>query len=179
MQELLYGLRLVMSRRDGVAIIVGSSFLFLFLLILSQNGAAAFQVFSFEVMPLTQRISLFLATLFDVTSAFTVSTLILTTLGSLLAGINLSLAYVYMKTRGEVLLKSGLYSGMGLLLALFGVGCAACGTALLSLILGFFGFSAMLNVFPYQGQEIGYIGLIFLLIATYFLAKKVSAPNVC
>lgn len=179
MKELLYGLRLVMSRRDGVAVIVGSSLLFLFLLVLSQNGPAAFQVLGFEVIPLTQRISLFLATIFDVSSAFTTSTLILATLGSLLAGINLSLAYVYMKTRGEMLVKSGLYSGMGLLLALFGVGCAACGTALLSLILGFFGFSAMLNVLPYQGQEIGYIGLMFLLIATYFLAKKVSAPNVC
>ena len=76
-------------------------------------------------------------------------------------------------------MKSGLYSGIGLMVAFLGIGCAACGTAFLSLVLGFFGFSAMLNVLPYQGQEIGYIGLIILCIATYSLAKKVTAPNVC
>ncbi len=176
---MLYGLRLVMSRRDGSIVIVVSSFLFLFLLLAFQNGTSALQVLGFDTFSLSKRIQLALSALFDVKSTFTVSTFILATLGSLLSGINLALAYVYMKTRGEMLIKSGLYSGMGLLLALFGIGCAACGTALLSFILGFFGFSTMLNVLPYQGQEIGYIGLIFLIIATYFLAKKVSAPNVC
>jgi hypothetical protein len=86
---------------------------------------------------------------------------------------------VYVKVRGEVILKSGLYSGVGLLFAFLGIGCAACGTAFLSVLLSFFGFSAMLSVLPYQGQEIGYVGIIFLCIATYTLAKKVTAPNVC
>ncbi len=179
MKEMLYGLRLVMSRRDGVIVIISSSSLFLFLLVLSQNGRSAFQVFEITSLSMFGQIALFLSTVFDIGSAFTTSTFILATLGSLLAGINLALTYVYMKTRGEVLFKSGLYSGIGLVLALFGVGCAACGTALLSLLLGFFGFSTMLSVFPYQGQEIGYIGLMFLLFATYFLSKKVSTPNVC
>ena len=84
-----------------------------------------------------------------------------------------------MKIRGEVIIKSGVYSGIGLIFAFLGIGCAACGTAFLSVILGFFGFSTMLNVLPYQGQEIGYIGLIFLSIATYVLANKVMAPRVC
>jgi hypothetical protein len=179
MKEMLYGLRLVMSRKDGVSVIILSSSLFLFLLLLSQNGGPALEVFKLNSLNFSRQLSLATATIFDIGNAFTVSTMILATLGSLLAGINLALAYVYMKTRGELLLKSGLYSGIGLVLALLGIGCAACGTALLSLVLGFFGFSTMLSVFPYQGQEIGYIGLIFLLIATYFLSRKVSAPNVC
>lgn len=179
MKEMLYGLRLVMSRKDGVTVIITSSFLFLFLLLLSQNGEPALQVFGLSSLDFFGQVSLAIATVFDIGNAFTVSTIILATLGSLLAGINLALAYVYMKTRGELLLKSGLYSGIGLVLALLGIGCAACGTALLSLLLGFFGFSAMLSILPYQGQEIGYIGLIFLLIATYFLSRKISAPNVC
>lgn len=176
---MLYGLRLVMSRKDGVTVIIVSSLLFLFLLLLSQNGPAAVRILEIGSLELLERLRLAISTIFDIGNAFTVSTLILATLGSLIAGINLALAYVYMKTRGEMLVKSGIYSGLGLVLALFGIGCAACGTALLSLVLSFFGFSTMLNVFPYQGQEIGYIGLIFLLIATYFLSKKISAPNVC
>jgi len=96
-----------------------------------------------------------------------------------LGGINISLAYTYMRLRGQIILRSGLYSGIGVFMAFLGIGCAACGTALLSILLGFFGLSAMLNLLPYQGQEIGYIGLIFLSIASYSLAQKVSAPNVC
>ena len=84
-----------------------------------------------------------------------------------------------MRLRGEIILRSGLYSGIGLLMAFLGVGCAACGTALLSVLLGFFGFSTMLSVFPYQGEELGYIGIIILLIATYTLSRKVVSPAVC
>ena len=159
--------------------IIVSTILFLLLLLIVQNGRAGVEVLNFEMLPFLKRLSLFVSTLFDVQSTFTGGTLVLAVLGSFLGGINLSLAYTYIKIRGDMLVKSGLYSGAGLLLAFLGIGCAACGTALLSIILGFFGFSAMLNLLPYQGQEIGYIGLIILCIATYALSKKVSSPNVC
>jgi hypothetical protein len=179
MKHLIDGLGLIAKRKDSRLVIIIATLLFLFLLLVTQNGPSAILVFSFHTLPLLQRILLFFSTLFDIRDTFTAGSLILATLGSLLGGINLSLAYTYMKTRGEVLIKSGLYSGIGLFVAFLGIGCAACGTALLSVLLGFFGFSAMLNVLPYQGQEIGYVGLLFLCIATYVLAKKVTAPNVC
>lgn len=84
-----------------------------------------------------------------------------------------------MKVRGDLIIQSGLYSGLGLIFAFLGIGCAACGTALLSVVLSFFGFSTMLSVLPYKGEEIGYIGILILCIATYVLAQKVTAPNVC
>ena len=179
MKQLTSSLTLIFTRKDSRLVIIISTLVFISLLLLVQNGKSALAIYGFDVLPLSKRISLGLATLFDVTSTFTTSTLILATLGSFLGGINLSLAYTYMRLRGEVILRSGLYSGTGLFLAFLGIGCAACGTALLSVILGFFGFSAMLNVLPYQGQEIGYIGLIILVIATYVLAQKVETPNVC
>ena len=179
MKEMLRGLEVVMKSKGGVRIIIASSLFLLLLLLLSQNGKAAITVLSLNVIPLKQKIVLFLSTLFDITNTFTTSTLILAILGSLVTGINLALAYLYIKTRGEMILRSGLYTGVGLFLALLGIGCAACGTALLSIILSFFGFSAMLSLLPYEGQEIGHIGIIFLLFATYFLSKKLAAPNVC
>lgn len=179
MKQLTSSLTLIFTRRDSRLVIIISTLVFISLLLLVQNGKSALAIYGFDVLPLEKRITLGLATLFDITSTFTTSTLILATLGSFLGGINLSLAYTYMRLRGEVIVKSGLYSGTGLFFAFLGIGCAACGTALLSVILGFFGFSAMLNVLPYQGQEIGYIGLIILIIATYVLAQKVQTPNVC
>jgi hypothetical protein len=179
MKHLVTSLTLIVKRKDSRLVIIIGTIVFLVLLLLVQNGRAAYDVFGFDSIAMSRRLSLATLTLFDITNTFTAGALILAVLGSLLGGINLSLAYTYMILRGRVLLHSGLYSGIGLLFAFFGVGCAACGTALLSVILGFFGFSAMLNVLPYQGQEIGYIGLIFLCMATYTLAHKVAVPNVC
>ncbi len=179
MKPLVDSLRLISTRNDSRLVIIFSAVLFLLLLLLIENGSAATELFGLTSLSLTKRFSLFLSTLFDMTSTFTTGSLILAILGSLLGGVNLALAYTYIKIRGEVIIKSGLYSGLGLIFAFLGIGCAACGTAFLSLILGFFGFSTMLNVFPYKGQEIGYIGLIVLCIATYSLSKKVTAPAVC
>jgi hypothetical protein len=179
MKHLIGGIGLIMRRKDSRRIVIFATASFFLLLLISQNGRSAASLLSFDFIPLTRRLSLFLSTLFDIKNTFTASALVLAVLGSFLGGINLSLAYTYMKTRGDMILKSGLYSGIGLFFAFLGVGCAACGTAFLSVLLGFFGFSAMLNFLPYQGQEIGYAGLIFLSIATYALAKKVTAPNMC
>ncbi len=179
MKHLVTSLTLIVRRRDSRLVIIISTIVFLLLLLISVNGKAVYNIFSFDYIPFNKRLLLSLSTLFDFENKFTAGALILAILGSFLGGINLSLAYTYMRLRGEVLLHSGLYSGLGLLFAFFGIGCAACGTALLSVILGFFGFSAMLSLLPYQGQEIGYIGLIILCIATYTLAHKVAVPNVC
>ena len=179
MKPLVDSLYLIVTRKDSRIVIIVATLAFFLLLLLVQNGKSAFEILSFDSLSLSRRLPLFLKTLFDFTSTFTSSSLILATLGSFLGGINLSLAYTYMKIRGAFILKSGLYSGVGLVLAFFGVGCAACGTAFVSLIIGFFGFTAMLQVLPYQGAEIGYVGLIFLCIATYSLSRKVTAPNVC
>jgi hypothetical protein len=179
MTSLVSSLSLIISRRDSRLVIIFSTLALLLLLLVAQNGRSALDILSFDALPLGRRITLAFATLFDIRSTFTTSTLILATLGSLLGGINLSLAYTYMRLRGDVIVRSGLYSGLGLFFAFLGIGCAACGTALLSVLLGFFGFSAMIQLLPYEGLEIGYIGLIILCIASYVLARKVSAPNVC
>jgi hypothetical protein len=179
MKSLLDSFHLVITRKDSRLVIIVSTIIFLLLLLVAQNGEGSMEMLSLTSIPFIKRLGLAFLVFFDIKSTFTAGTLILATLGSLLGGINLSLAYTYIKIRGDMILKSGLYSGFGLILAFLGIGCAACGTAFLSVLLGFFGFSAMLNLLPYQGQEIGYIGLMILCIATYALAKKVAAPNVC
>lgn len=179
MKQLIRGLSTLMSRIDSVWVLICSTAIFLLLLLAVQNGSAAMSVLGFDAIEILPRIKLSLSTFFDIQNTFTSSTLILAILGSFLGGLNISLAYTYIRIRGELILRSGIYSGVGLFLAFVGIGCAACGTAFLSVVLGFFGFSAMLQMLPYRGEEVGYIGLIILLIATYVLAKKLDTPNVC
>jgi hypothetical protein len=179
MKNALQGIVMIFSRKDSRLVAVFSGIvLFVFLLVL-QNGKATLQVFSLSFLLMSEMLFLASKTFFDVKTTFTNTALFLGVVGSVLGGVNMGLAYTYMKIRGEVILKSGVYQGFGLVLAFLGIGCAACGTALLSLILGMFGFSTVLSIFPYGGQEVGYIGVLLLLMATYSLAKKVIAPNVC
>lgn len=179
MKHLANGISLVFSRKDSRVVLIISTIIFFMLLLATENGKNAMSVFTFNTITYSQQIKLFFTTFFDITNTFNTNSLILSILGSLLGGINISLAYIYMKTRGNAILKSGLYSGIGLFLAFIGIGCAACGTALVAVLLSFLGLSTMLHVLPYQGQEIGYIGIIFLCMATYSLAVKVSAPTTC
>lgn len=168
-----------MLRGDSRLVVILTSALFFLLVLLVQNGSSFFDAFTLTSLPPLRRFMLALSTLFDLTSTFTVDALIIALVGSLLSGLNIALLYVYMKVRGTAVLRSGLYSGLGLILALLGVGCVACGAALLSAVLSFLGFSTVLAVLPYHGVEIGYLGLIVLLIATYTLSKKATAPLVC
>jgi hypothetical protein len=179
MRKLGDSLVLMCKRNDSRFVFIFSTLLFLFLLLLVQNGKATWSLLNFESIALTRRLFLGFLTLFDISNTFTTGTFILATLGSLLGGMNTALAYTYLRIRGEIIMHSGLYHGAGLVLAFLGIGCAACGTAFLSVLLGFFGLSAMLQMLPYEGQEIGYVGLILLSFATYALAQKVSSPNVC
>jgi hypothetical protein len=178
MQDLEDSVSLVFARKDSRMIIILATIFFLLTLLAFSNGGTALEALSFTSLPLLARLELFLSTFFS-TSPFTGSSMLLAVLGSFFGAINLALAYVYMRLRGEVIIHSGLYSGLGLVVAFLGIGCAACGTAFLSVLLGFFGFSSMLNILPYKGEEVGYIGLFILLMATYSLARKVAAPNVC
>ncbi|MEN9551736.1 MAG: hypothetical protein RI935_113 [Candidatus Parcubacteria bacterium] len=151
---------------------------FLFVLLL-QNGNSALQVLSFDQINFWKRMGMGVSTLFDINNSFTTSSLAVSIITSLLTGVVLSLFYVYIKNHSEMIMKSGLYSGTGLLLALMGVGCAACGTVIITTLFGIAGGTFLTNVLPYNGEEFGYVGIIILLFSIHTLLKKINTPNVC
>jgi hypothetical protein len=70
-------------------------------------------------------------------------------------------------------------TGLGSFAAMLGVGCAACGTIVLSSILAMFGAGSFLLLLPLHGAEFGILAVLFLLYAIHALAKAVTAPAVC
>jgi hypothetical protein len=169
----------VLRKKEALFVLFASTILIFGAVLLIQKGAAIANLLNLPSLSFNQRSELIFSHLIDLDSSFTLGTLILALLSSILSGFNISLAYVYFKIHTTSILKNNAYSGVGLLLAIFGLGCAACGTAVLSVALGFFGLSAILLSLPYQGLEVGYLGLFILSVATYKLAQKVTAPKVC
>lgn len=170
---------IILEKKTRIVFILATTFFFLIILIM-QNGSQAVSFASMPLLSFTERLNLFFSTLFDITSKFTQSTLLVSTLSSILGGINISLAYYYFKTRGVVLKKRHVFGhGVGMFLAFLGIGCAACGTVFLGTILSLIGGAGLLTKLPYGGEEVGVLGVIILGIITYQTARKASMPLVC
>lgn len=136
-------------------------------------------MFSFSSLSLLTRIKLFFIAFFDIAELMTPSILFLVVGVTILSALVITMFSILMRIRKEALVLSGFYSGFALALAVLGVGCAACGAVLLGTIFSFFGVGGLLTYFPYHGVEVGYLGLFFLVIISYTLAKRLANPYTC
>ena len=109
---------------------------------------------------------------------FTPFSLALTITIVLLSGINISLLWFYLKNKIKLEHSAGI-GFLGTLAGLFGVGCASCGSVLLSSLFGLSATVGFLGVLPLEGAEFGQLGLVILAWSIYLLAKKIQNPLVC
>jgi hypothetical protein len=115
-------------------------------------------------------------------SNFTLVSATYTTAIAVLFGINIALLVYYIKrARGGVsgMKSSGVAGVGGLVSGIFGIGCAACGTFILTPVLALFGAAGFLTWLPFGGEEFGFLGVGLLLYSIYVVAKKINDPLVC
>lgn len=178
MQQIIQGLKIVFSKKESIFVFFFSLFLMILGFFAIYNFQTAIQIFSFN-LPILKKTSLFFGTFFDMTQIYSVQILPLFIFGVAFGALTVSLIFTYVKIRKDLLVKSGMYSGFGLLLAILGLGCAACGTVVLQVVFSFLGFGGLISFLPYKGLEIGYIGLTLLVINSLLLAKRLGKPLVC
>ena len=109
---------------------------------------------------------------------FTAFSQILTIIVAVLFAINFSIVVYYFIQRVSLYKASGM-SLVGIVIGLLGVGCASCGSVLLSSIFGFGVTASFLGVFPLKGKEFGLLSIVILSISTYLVAKKIQDPLFC
>ncbi len=99
---------------------------------------------------------------------------------AILFGINIALLKYYVLSRkGSFGGKGGAMGIGGLISGVFGIGCAACGTFLLTSALALFGAAGAVAFLPFGGEEFGFLGVFLIGYATYWTAKKIEEPVVC
>lgn len=99
-----------------------------------------------------------------------------------LFGINVTLLLYYIrKVRGSAnnVRQAGAASFSGLISGVLGIGCAACGTFVLTSMLVLIGAGGIVTYLPFKGVEFGFIGIGLLLYSTYSLIHKINSPLVC
>lgn len=111
-------------------------------------------------------------------SNFTTLSEVSTVLVAVLSGINVSMVVYYFKQRVSFQREAGV-GILGIVTGFFGVGCAACGSVVISAVFGVTGSAAVIKVLPFHGAEFSLLSVFLLFLATYLVAKKISQPQVC
>lgn len=119
----------------------------------------------------------------SVATNFTSISLTYTILISLLFGVQVMLLTHYIsrvRVKDTVKMgKIGVAGVGGLIAGTFGIGCAACGTFILTSTLTLFGATGILAYLPFGGEEFGFLGVTLLLYANYLILEKINEPLVC
>ncbi len=129
-------------------------------------------------MALPQKINLLIASLGALDTNFTFESKYVTIIASFLAAINVSLLVYYFKKRIRLQKEAGGSIG-GVLLGFLGVGCASCGSVVLSSVFGVTATAGFLGRFPFHGLEFAVLGIVFILLSIILLTKKIQEEIYC
>jgi len=99
---------------------------------------------------------------------------------AVLTGINIAFIVYILKRQKQQLSAAGVTTGtFGILSGATGLGCAACGSLVISSLLATAGGASLLTLLPLRGGEFGILGVLLLSTSTYFLARHITKPPVC
>lgn len=144
-----------------------------------KNYSSAISVFNFKLFSLNEKIELFIRSIFNIDSLKDLWMLILIILFVLAIALFFTLAIALYKNSKQLSEGKSILSTIFIFISILGLSCASCGIGLLASLLSLFGATYLLNYFPLHGVEIGYLGVIFLMISNYFLLKRVKSPFTC
>jgi hypothetical protein len=111
-------------------------------------------------------------------TTFTSSSIFLLISLAVLSAINISMMVFYMRRR-IILQKRAGVGLVGIIIGFLGVGCASCGSLILSSIFGLSVTASFIGILPFKGLEFGILGIFFLLLSIYLVGKKIQDPLFC
>ncbi len=150
--------------------------------ILFPNASLLWQIIGSNSMTLFAKIQFVMTFYGALVTNFSFFSATYTILISLLFAINVSLLVFYIRRQRAIFKGVGHISatGVGGIVAGFlGIGCAACGTFVLTSLLTLIGAGSILTVLPLKGQELGILAVGLLAYSVYALIKKINTPLVC
>ena len=136
------------------------------------------KIMTSSTMTLWQKTNLMTSLLGSLQTNFTPLSRLVTFISAGLAGVQVSLLVYYVRQTAKAAQSMGM-SAIGVATSMLGVGCASCGSVVLTSLIGFGSATAILGFLPFRGQEFGFIGIVILLFAISFTLKKISQPYVC
>ncbi len=178
MKEMFKALRTVYGKKRYLLISCVLAVVLLFVAALIPSLATLENAFLSPILNREAKWSVFIDALFLFRVGYTPLQQVLVILGVFLLSIYLSMLLQHIRKRAAIQ-KAGGAGLLGMLIGMFGLGCGACGTFLLSSLLGVTAAGAFLAFLPLRGAEFLFIGNALILLSIYSLAKKINEPMVC
>lgn len=122
---------------------------------------------------LADKIALPLNLLASITTNFTLLSALYTIVIAILTGINV--AFIVELIRAKQMFAGGAAAGAsGIVAGALGIGCAACGSLVLTALTGTILGTGALALLPFGGGEFGIVGVGLLGYSTYLLSKQIT-----
>lgn len=177
-QSLIFSFRQVFSKPRYIALSIVAFIIVITLAIWLPNINFLAHTATSNSFSFSQKIGIISSMLGGIQTNFTTTSRSITFIVVFLFSINISL-FVYFILRAAKLSKEAGISTGGFILGLIGVGCASCGSVILSSFLGVGATAGFIGILPLKGQEFGLLSIFLLSISIYFLSKKIQDPIVC
>lgn len=135
-----------------------------------------------DTIPALSKLKLFVTLFGSIQTNFTIISASYTIAIAILFGVNIALLIYYVRSIREGLKGAKLTGATGiggLVSGVFGIGCASCGTFILTSVLALFGASGVVAFLPLGGEELGLLGVGLLAYSIYLIAKKLREPLTC
>ena len=126
-------------------------------------------------LSILEKLNFLKSSLLTLETSFTPASRVLTIVILLLFSLNLSLVVFYFSRRRDYLKSFGAVSLPGAFLGILGVGCASCGSFLLSLL----GLTAALGFLPLKGVEFSLVSILLLIYSLDQLLTIIDQKNLC
>jgi hypothetical protein len=147
------------------------------------NLGLVWKIVSSEWLPLADKAKILLALIGSISTNFTAFSASCAIAIAVLFGMNVAVInYIFREQRrqepqsGQIVTATSLG---GLVSGLFGIGCAACGTFVLSPALAFLGIGTLTTLLPFGGEEFGALGVGLLSLSLIISAKRIGHPTLC
>jgi hypothetical protein len=176
--NLFDSLRVVLSKPRYLFLAVTLSLIVLSVAIWLPNLHLISNTLSSSHLTITEKTNIVTSFLGGLKTNFSTLSRTLTITTSILFGINMSLLIYYFQKRFRLEKTAGM-SAAGMLSGLLGVGCASCGSVIISSLFGFGATASVIGIFPLKGQEFGLLGVVFLTTSIVVLAQKIQHPLFC
>ena len=147
------------------------------------NLGLVWQIATSQWLPMADKVKILLALIGSLSTNFTVFSALCAIAIAILFGMNIAVTtYVFQEHRrlgsqsGQIVTATSLG---GLMSGLFGIGCAACGTFVLSPALAFLGAGTLVTALPFGGEEFGALGVGLLTLSLVMSVKRIGQPMLC
>lgn len=145
-----------------------------------RNVSLIVATFTSSLFNFGDRLLLLFRLLGGIATADTVLVAMMTIGMSLLFGVNTALlAYYFVQRRSLPPAKESATTVGGVIAAIFGIGCSACGTLVLSAVLSSVGATGLLALLPLGGGEFLLLSIALLAASIYWIAGSIQTSVVC